>query len=283
VEKIGITESPSQLSLEIAIYYLHLDLGGFFLTNKEKDKDEIKASSRRTFLKNSGLTVGGIVLGGAVGSLFRNQDTDEKIEHTGQTPAANPNAALMFFYPDEYQTTAAAAERIFPKDDLGPGAMELNAAIYIDHQLASQWGVNSREYRLGPYFPPEPTQGEQLQILRKDLFRLGLRGLDDYSNKKYKKKFTELDGKEQDEVLIAFEKGEADPLSGISTTKFFKLLRTLTIEGVYADPMYGGNKEMLGWKMKNYPGTRMSFVKEVKSKKFIKLEPNSLQSHMGHS
>jgi gluconate 2-dehydrogenase gamma chain len=252
------------------------------LDNNEEKEIE-KVSSRRTFLKNSGLTVGGLVFGGAVGSLFRNPESDVKTEHNGQAPAANPNAALMFFYPDEYQTTAAAAERIFPKDDLGPGAMELNAAIYIDHQLASQWGVNSREYRLGPYFTPEPTQGDQTLILRKDLFRLGLRGLDNYSNKKYKKKFTELDGKEQDEVLIAFEKGEADPISGISTTKFFQLLRTLTIEGVYADPMYGGNKEMQGWKMKNYPGTRMSFVKEVKSEKFIKLEPNSLQSHMGHS
>jgi gluconate 2-dehydrogenase gamma chain len=121
------------------------------LANKE-EKEVKKVSSRRIFLKNSGLTVGGLVLGGAVGSLFRNPESDVKTEQNEQAPTANPNAALMFFYPDEYQTTAAAAERIFPKDDLGPGAMELNAAIYIDHQLASQWGVNSREYRLGPYY-----------------------------------------------------------------------------------------------------------------------------------
>jgi gluconate 2-dehydrogenase gamma chain len=253
------------------------------LTNQENEPIEKKVSTRRTFLKNSGLTVGGLVLGGAVGSLFgRNNENGEKTEQKTQTPTANPNAALMFFYPEEYQTTMAAAERIFPKDELGPGAIDLNAAIYIDHQLASQWGVNSREYRLGPYYEPEPTQGEQIKILRKDLFRLGLKGLNDYSNKKYKKKFSELEPKDQDQVLLAFEKGEADSLSGISTTKFFKLLRTLTIEGIYADPMYGGNKDMQGWKMKNYPGTRMAYVNEVKSKKFVQLEPTSLQSHMGH-
>src|SRR5699024_7669447 len=110
---------------------------------------------------------------------------------------SNPNVALMFFYPDEYQTTIAATERIFPLDDNGAGAAELNAAIYIDHQLASKWGVNSNDYRLGPYYEPEETQGEQIPLLRKDLFRLGLKGLNDYSQKNFDKKFTALDSEEQ--------------------------------------------------------------------------------------
>jgi gluconate 2-dehydrogenase gamma chain len=251
--------------------------------DKEKSQIEKQVSTRRTFLKNSGLTVGGLIIGGAVGSLFgRNPESDVKTEQTTHAQAANPNEALMFFYPDEYQTTMAAAERIFPKDELGPGAMELNAAIYIDHQLASQWGVNAKDYRLGPFYDPDPTQGQQIRILRKDLFRLGIKALDDYSNKKYQKKFTELEAKEQDEVLIAFEKGEVNSLSGVPTSVFFKMLRNLTMEGVYSDPMYGGNKEMLGWKMRKYPGTRMSYTKEIQSDKFVQLEPNNLQSHMGH-
>ena len=255
-------------------------LGGLILSDKSKSQIETR-STRRTFLKNSGLTVGGLFIGGAVGSLLgRDTESGDKTEHTNQAPTANPNVALMFFYPEEYQTTVAAVERIFPKDDYGPGAKDLNAAIYVDHQLASQWGVNAKDYRLGPYYEPEPTQGEQIKILRKDLFRLGLKGLNNYSNKQYKKKFSELAATEQDEILIMFEKGDADPLSGVSTTEFFRLLRTLTMEGVYADPLYGGNKEMLGWKMRKYPGSRMSYTKEIQSKKFVKLEPNSLQDHM---
>ncbi|CAM4078975.1 gluconate 2-dehydrogenase subunit 3 family protein [Lederbergia lenta] len=251
----------------------------------DKESREVGTkSTRRNFLKNSGLTVGGLVLGGAVGSLFRqNPESGKKTEQTTQAPTANPNLALMFFYPGEYQTAMAAVERIFPKDELGPGAQELNAAIYIDHQLASQWGVNAKDYMLGPFHEPEPTQGEQIRILRKDLFRLGLKGLDDYSNKHYKKTFIDLEGSEQDEVLVAFEKGEADSLSGVSTADFFRLLRNLTIEGVYADPMYGGNKEMQGWKMRSFPGNKMSFTKEIQSKEFIQLEPSSLHDHMGHS
>lgn len=254
------------------------------MSDKEKSQIEKQGSTRRTFLKNSGLAVGGLILGGAVGSMFdRNSESGVKTEQKSQTQANNPNEALMFFYPEEYQTTAAAAERIFPKDDLGPGAMELNAAIYIDHQLNSGWGVNEKDYKLGPYYKPDPTQGEQNKLYRKDLFRLGLKELNTYSNKNYKKKFTELEANEQDEVLAAFEKGKASSLSGASSSAFFQLLRTLTIEGVYADPLYGGNKEMLGWQMRKYPGSRMSYTKEIQSEEFLKLDPNSLQSHMKHS
>ena len=249
------------------------------------DKEENQTNrSRRKFLKQSGTALGGLVVGGAFGGLLATYDTkDQKEQIATETITANPNVALMFFYPDEYQTTVAAAERIFPSDDNGPGAKELHAAIFIDHQLASEWGVNARDYRLGPFYDPEETQGEQIPLLRKDLFRLGLKGLNDYSQKNYKKKFQELDPEQQDEVLSAFEKGKADPISGVSAAAFFKLLRSLTIEGVYADPLYGGNKEMIGWEMKRYPGTRMSFKEQIMDEKFVELEPKSLNSHMGNS
>ena len=39
---------------------------------------------------------------------------------------------------------------------------------------------------------------------------------------------------------------------------------------------------MQGWKMRKYPGSKMSYVNEVQSKKFVKLEPGSLNEHMGH-
>ncbi|WP_339227035.1 gluconate 2-dehydrogenase subunit 3 family protein [Oceanobacillus sp. FSL K6-2867] len=255
------------------------------MTDNENNQQANTTSTRRAFLKNSGITFGGIVIGGTIGGLLGNVK-EEPTEQPAPAPVAevaNPNVALMFFTPDEYQTTNAAVERIFPEDENGPGAMELNAAIYIDHQLASQWGVNAKDYRLGPFYKPEPTQGEQIKLLRQDLFRLGLKRLDNYSSENYEKQFLDLEAEEQDGVLAAFEEGKAGSISGVSTTEFFKLLRQLTLEGVYADPMYGGNKEMLGWEMRKYPGTRMGYINEIQKKDFVELEPNSLQSHMGHS
>ena len=60
------------------------------MSDKEKSHIEKEGrSTRRTFLKNSGLTVGGLILGGAVGSLFgRNSDSGEKTEQASQTPSA---------------------------------------------------------------------------------------------------------------------------------------------------------------------------------------------------
>lgn len=248
----------------------------------DKEKQGIDRS-RRSFLKNSGIAVGGLAVGGAVGGLLGRSGTDSEVQPAKETPKENPNVALMFFYPDEYQATVAAAERIFPEDDLGPGAKELNAAIYIDHQLASSWGVNARDYRQGPWYEPEETQGEQVRLQRKDLFRLGLKELDRYSKEHHDSQFADLESEQQDEVLVTFEDGEANDLSGVSSAEFFNLLRTLTIEGIYADPLYGGNKNMQGWAMRKYPGTRMAYVDEVQSEEFVELEPQSLQSHMGHS
>ena len=256
------------------------------MTDSEKYQLDEKGSSRRKFLRNSGVAAGGVVVGGVLGGLIgfggeKEQKSETKDQQPETTPAANPNAALMFFTPNQYQTTMAATERIYPADDNGPGAAELDVAIYIDHQLASPFGINAKDYMAGPFYPAEPTQQVQVKVLRKDLFLLGLKALDKYSNETFSGNFIDLDAGQQDEVLTYFEQGEYD-ISGISSNVFFNLLRVLTIEGAYADPMYAGNKDMQGWAMREFPGSRMNYNKEVTSKEFIKLEPQGLQSHMGH-
>ena len=259
----------------------HIREDVYLMSDKDKSNDEVEGtdSSRRAFLKNSGIAIGGLAVGGVFGGLLSKNESDQKNEST-ENKRANPNEALMFFTPDEFHATDAASERIFPKDDIGPGASDLNAAIYIDHQLASQWGVNAKDYRMGPWYKAEPTQGDQIRLLRKDLFRLGLKRLDEYSNEKHDKNFADLEDKEQDKILETFENGDGGSISGTSSANFFKLLQQLTMEGVYADPMYGGNNEMAGWSMREYPGTRTNYTKEIKSDKFNKLKPESLNNHM---
>ncbi|MFM1650779.1 gluconate 2-dehydrogenase subunit 3 family protein [Brevibacillus sp. B_LB10_24] len=239
-----------------------------------------KSNSRREFLKNSGIALGGLVVGGVLGgSLIGNKQTEvEKVVEK----SVDYNQALMFFNQEQYQLTDAASERIFPKDEIGPGAKELGVAFYIDHQLASPWGINAKDYMTGPFYPGEATQGMQTSLKRSEIFTLGLQGLNDYSQKKYNKKFTELAETEQDDVLKVFEEGKEFQLTGLTTKEFFNLLRSMTLEGVYADPMYGGNKDMQGWKMRNYPGNQMSYAAMIEKDEFVKLDPKSLRDHMGH-
>jgi gluconate 2-dehydrogenase gamma chain len=186
----------------------------------------------------------------------------------------------MFFTPAQYQIVDAATERIFPADENGPGAKALGAAFYIDHQLAGAWGLNAREYMGPPFFVGEKVQGYQGRLRRREMFEIALQEIENASQTKYGKKFTTLTGEEQDAVLTAFETDEIK-LTTISPSGFFRLLRTSTIEGAYCDPLYGGNIDMNGWKMKNYPGNQMSYT-DVIDKNFTKIPPKSLQDHTPH-
>ncbi len=253
---------------------------------KENNSMMSKRSTRRIFIKNSGLTVGGVVLGGALGSLFGTNNAETATApaetHTSEHKAAsNPNIALMHFTPDQFRIAEAASERIFPADDNGPGAKELLVAYFIDHQLASGWGYGAKEYTSGPFFPGEPSQGYQSSLNRQQLFDIGLAGLDNHSLKTYEKPFIDLTEEEQDAVLTDASEDKVK-LKGINSKTFFSALRSVTIEGVYADPLYGGNANMEGWKMKNFPGHQMSYMNIIEKDEFVKIDPVALNSQHSH-
>ncbi|GAB2697753.1 gluconate 2-dehydrogenase subunit 3 family protein [Paenibacillus thermoaerophilus] len=244
--------------------------------------------SRRRFLKYSGAALGGAVVGGVIGGAIVGglNNRGGKGNGTGSAgnnkdnAAADYNQAAMFFTLQQLRITEAAAERIFPKDELGPGAAELGVAYFIDHQMASPFGVNAREYRMGPFFKAEPTQGEHVRIPRRDLFTMGIQALEDTAKSKYGKPFAELSDEEKDAVLAMMENGEIPVVDSGTGKAFFNLLRRLTLEGVYADPLYGGNKNMQGWAMRKYPGNQMSYTDIMESDKFVEIAPKSLRHHL---
>lgn len=241
------------------------------MTEEKKDKPDLL--SRRKFLRKTGYTVGGLAVGGVLGSVLPFGAAKK------QDKAQNYNQALMYFTPEQFRIVEAATERIYPKDDHGPGAKELGVAFFIDHQLAGDWGFNSREYMQAPFFKGEKVQGFQGRLNRRDIFNIALRELNNHSQTVYKKNFTDLKGAEKDAVLKDFE-GDKVNITTISPSGFFTMLRSATLEGVYSDPLYGGNKNMEGWKMRNYPGSQMAYA-QVIEKDFKKIKPQSLQSHMG--
>lgn len=245
-------------------------------------EDQKKDMSRRNFIKNAGFTVGGLVVGGGVvGSLYMGKTTTKPKpapakQDNHEMTAPEPNKALMFFTPEQFQVIDAATERIFPKDENGPGAKDLLVAYFIDHQLAGAWGTGAKEYTQGPFFPGEATQGYQGRLNRQEIFQIGIQGLQDQAQAKSQKAFYELTEEEQDAVLTSFEKGEVQ-LKGISAAYFFSVLRGATLEGAYSDPLYGGNRNMEGWKMKNFPGHQGTYASII-DKDFVKIAPKSLNS-----
>ncbi|TQR21273.1 gluconate 2-dehydrogenase subunit 3 family protein [Psychrobacillus vulpis] len=241
--------------------------------------EEKKNITRRDFLKTSGVAAGALIGGGLIGGLVgynvnNNANVPGKVmpsEHATMVPQA-----MQFFQNSrDFQVLSNATERIFPKDDLGPGAIDLGVPYFIDHQLAGQYGSNSREYMHGPFAVGAPTQGYQSRLTRADIFKQGIIKLEEEAQKRFNSGFSSLEGKQMDEILTAFQKDEVK-MAGTTSAFFFRLLRTATLEGAYSDPMYNGNKNMDGWRMKGFPGHQMAYINVIESEKFQKIEPMPL-------
>jgi gluconate 2-dehydrogenase gamma chain len=95
------------------------------------------------------------------------------------------------------------------------------------------------------------------------------------SKRQFKKNFPDISDAQKDEILIMCEKGDI-PTEGFTSSYFFSVLKSAVLAGVYADPIYSGNKGMGGWKMKQYPGARMFYSDIIGSDKFENIQPESL-------
>jgi len=189
---------------------------------------------RREFLTLSAASIGGVL----VYSLDR-----EVLRLSAQTNQS-VRIPLRFFTQPEALIVAAAASRIFPSDETGPGAREAGVAVYIDRQLAGPWGRDRYRYTQGPFEENASAEfGYQGKATPQQIYRQGLKDL---------KGFDRLKADEQD-----------DTLKQIETTLFFSLLRQNTVEGMFCDPMHGGNIDMVGWQLIGFPGPRMNNYDDV--------------------
>src|SRR5581483_2762441 len=99
-----------------------------------------------------------------------------------ETPSASANkifkVPLRFFTQEEAFIVGAAAARIFPADESGPGAQEAGVVIYIDRQLAGPWGRASHRYNQGPFDDNAPPEfGYQGKTTPQEIYRDALKDL----------------------------------------------------------------------------------------------------------
>ncbi|MBM7600855.1 gluconate 2-dehydrogenase gamma chain [Virgibacillus halotolerans] len=246
------------------------------MANEEKDSK----ISRRKFVKNSGYVAGGVVGGGLLGSLLGVNFKGSEQTSTAPVKEAKFNQALMYFTRQaDFKTLGAATERIFPEDDNGPGALALGVPYFIDHQLAGSYGRNDQEYMQGPFHDGTAFQGLQSPLKRHEIFMQGIRALEKESQSDFNDSFTSLEGEQQDKILQKFEDDKVK-LKGVKASEFFDLLRSATLAGAYSDPLYGGNEDMAGWKMKEYPGSQMSYINEIEEEDFVEMKPSALHEHL---
>ncbi len=202
--------------------------------------------SRREFLQGAGAAAAALAIPGC------------------DRPAApaEARASYAFFTPEEGAFVEAAVARLIPADDLGPGALEAGVPTYMDRQLAGAWGAGAGLYRSGPWRAGSPGQGYQLPFTPAELFRKALRSIREELGERAPDGFGALAAADQDAYLQALEQGGRD-LGGVPSDLFFESLLELTLEGFFADPVYGGNRNMVGWKLVGFPGAHANYYEFV--------------------
>jgi gluconate 2-dehydrogenase gamma chain len=196
---------------------------------------------RRAFIV--GAVGAGAVAGTAVVQAAYAKSTKAKQEKTPATAAApavqvsEPFDGHGVFFNDEHAATVAAfAERLMPGEPGKPGASDASVLNYIDLALAGAYAD------------------------QQDFYRRGLAQLDGYCRKSFHQPFVKLSAVQQDEVILALEQGKAGGFEFPTAQAFFNTLRTHTMEGMFADPVYGGNKDFAGWKLVGFPGAQLFYT-----------------------
>lgn len=161
----------------------------------------------------------------------------------------------QFFTLEEAREVEAIVERLIPADDLSASGKEAGCAVFIDRQLASHYGRYERLYQHGPFVPGvEPPS----DLVPAERYRVGIEQLGRHCQATFGKRFSELEGDQRDEVLRKMESGDI-AFEGIESEVFFEQILQNAMEGFFADPIYGGNRDMVSWKMLGFPGARYDY------------------------
>ena len=149
---------------------------------------------------------------------------------------ASAQTGPLALTPEQMKTLEAFIDRLIPTDELGPGAVEAGAQVYIDRVLA------------------DPNANEKAQFLE------GLEAVNAYTQRTQGAPLADLPAEKRDLVLKAIDENTAQLPQG---RRFFDRARRLTLEGMFGDPYYGGNGAFAGWDLIRYPGPRPAVDAEM--------------------
>jgi gluconate 2-dehydrogenase gamma chain len=216
------------------------------MKDQVKDQAKDQGLGRRDFLK-------GAVVGGAAAATTTTS-LDLTTSAQAQQPAAPAAAAYSFLNLAEAAFVEALVDHMVPADELTPKGTDVGINVYIDRALAGAWGKGDRLYMQGPWKPGVPSQGYQLPLTPAQLYRAGIEATNLHCQKTYGKPFDRLDEKQREEVLVGLSSGKLTFDSGLPARVFWTTVYQTVMEGMFADPIYGGNRDKVGWKLIGFPG-----------------------------
>jgi len=214
-------------------------------------------TSRRVFLVRAAVGAGAVAGARIVPEVYAQNPASQE---TNAAALAEKHSTVIeqgaFFSYEHAETIAAFTERLMPGAPGKPGALEAGVLRYIDLALAGAYA--------------------ELQ----EFYRHGLAQLDAYCHKTHNAPFARLEAARQDEVITALEQNKADGFAWPTARGFFDILRRHTMEGMFADPIYGGNQNFAGWRLVGFPGAQAIFTPaDMKSQQAFTRAPIGLQTN----
>ena len=226
---------------------------------------------RRDFLKGGALAATAL----GAGALPRPAEA-QAIRSEPVPPPAAPEP-LLTLTADEAAFFSAVYDTIIPADNLSPSGTDCGCVTYIDRQLAGAWGNGAKLYRNGPFLPAKPEHGYQLPLSPREYFAAGIKATNAWTVKTRGKTLDRLSPADRAAVLTAMETSQAQ-FEGLEAKPFFEALLQSAMEGFFADPMYGGNRDKVSWRMLGYPGLPATWgakAEALRGKK-VSIEPQSI-------
>lgn len=218
-------------------------------------------NTRRRFLTGTLALLPGVAFAAdEEGAQGRNQDEDLLASAADVGRFTMPGYQPEFFTVAEWDFVCAACDRLIPRDQVGPGALELGVPEYIDRQMQMPYGEAANWYMDGPFIKASADFGYQLPLTPREQYRRGIPAIDAVCRRLTNRPFARMSVADRDIVLKRIEEGElTDPEFDLKTF-FTDFLVKNTNEGYFGDPKYGGNRDMLAWKMIRYPGVRADYL-----------------------
>jgi gluconate 2-dehydrogenase gamma chain len=204
---------------------------------------------RRDFLKTA-------VVGGAAAASGTAAIATPEIAQAQQAAPAAPATVTgyAFLNLDEAAFVEALVDHMIPADEISPKGTDLGVNIYIDRALAGAWGKGDRLYMQGPWKLGPPSQGYQLPLTPAQLYRAGIEATNAHCRKTYGKTFDRIEDAQRQEVLVGLSTNKIIFDGGLPVRVFWTTLYQTVVEGMYSDPIYGGNRNKAGWAIIGFPG-----------------------------
>jgi TAT (twin-arginine translocation) pathway signal sequence. len=224
---------------------------------------------RRDFLK--GAVVGGAAAASATAAIAPAETAQAQPSPPAAGPTTPEAAGYEFLNLDEAAFIEALVDHMVPADALTPKGTDLGINIYIDRALAGAWGKGERLYMQGPWKQGTPSQGYQLPLTPAQLYRAGIAATNAHSRKVYGKQFDRIEEAQREEVLLGLSTAKITFDNGLPVRVFWGTLYQTVIEGMFSDPIYGGNRNKAGWALIGFPGViavHRDHVEQYRAKPF---------------